>query len=184
MLDKSAASLYHLWEESRERAFGILADGKESDSGMGHFGGIDWVVLVGYFAFTMSIGFYFYRKSRSSEGFMAADRSLPGWACGLSILATYLSSISFLALPGKAYAANWNPFVFSLSLPIATWIAVKFFMPYYRRTGDVSAYARVACVPSVSLFPLALAIWLRRPLSQPDTAPRRATPALLWPASD
>ncbi|MHC4744401.1 MAG: sodium:solute symporter family protein [Planctomycetota bacterium] len=110
---------------------------------MEHFSGVDWVVLVGYFVLTMSIGFYFYRKSRSSDGFMAAGRSLPGWACGLSILATYLSSISFLALPGKAYAANWNPFVFSLSLPIATWIAVKFFMPYYRRTGDVSAYAHL-----------------------------------------
>lgn len=110
---------------------------------MEHFSGVDWVVLVGYFALTMSIGFYFYRKSRSSEEFMAAGRSLPGWACGLSILATYLSSISFLALPGKAYAANWNPFVFSLSLPIATWIAVKFFMPYYRRTGDISAYAHL-----------------------------------------
>jgi SSS family solute:Na+ symporter len=110
---------------------------------MGHFSGIDWIVLVVYFAGTMSIGFYFYRKSRSCDAFMAAGRSLPGWACGLSILATYLSSISFLALPGKAYSANWNPFVFSLSLPIATWVAVKFFMPYYRRTGDVSAYAHL-----------------------------------------
>lgn len=110
---------------------------------MEHFTAFDWLVLIGYFALTMSIGFYFYRKSRSSDVFMAAGRSLPGWACGLSILATYLSSISFLALPGKTYAANWNPFVFSLSLPIATWIAVKFFMPYYRRTGDVSAYAHL-----------------------------------------
>ena len=110
---------------------------------MEHVSGIDWAVLALYFLGTMSIGFYFYRKSRSCEGFMAAGRSLPGWACGLSILATYLSSISFLALPGKAYVANWNPFVFSLSLPIATWVAVKFFMLYYRRTGDVSAYAHL-----------------------------------------
>jgi len=110
---------------------------------MDHFSAIDWIVLVAYFVGTMSIGFYFYRKSRSCDAFMVAGRSLPGWACGLSILATYLSSISFLALPGKAYMANWNPFVFSLSLPIATWVAVKFFMPYYRRTGDVSAYAHL-----------------------------------------
>ena len=110
---------------------------------MEHFSGLDWIVLVAYFAGTMSIGFYFYRKTRSCDAFMAAGRALPGWACGLSILATYLSSISFLALPGKAYMANWNPFVFSLSLPIATWVAVRFFMPYYRRTGDVSAYAHL-----------------------------------------
>jgi SSS family solute:Na+ symporter len=105
-----------------------------------HFTLIDWIVLVVYFCGTMGIGIYFYRKSRTTEGFTAADRSVPGWAVGLSIFATYLSSISFLALPGKAYATNWNPFVFSLSLPIATWIAVRFFMPYYRKSGEVSAY--------------------------------------------
>jgi len=108
-----------------------------------HFTGIDWTVLAVYFTATMGIGFYFHRKSRSTDGFTAGGRSLPGWACGLSILATYLSSISFLALPGKAYAANWNPFVFSLSLPITIWIAVRYFLPYYRRTGEVSAYAHL-----------------------------------------
>ncbi len=108
-----------------------------------YFSVIDWGVLGVYFVGTMSIGFYFYRRSRSTEGFTAAGRSLPGWVCGLSIFATYLSSISFLALPGKAYATNWNPFVFSLSLPIATWVAVRYFMPYYRASGEVSAYAHL-----------------------------------------
>jgi solute:Na+ symporter, SSS family len=104
---------------------------------------LDRWVLVLYFAGTISLGFYFYRRSRSIEGFTAGRRSLPGWACGLSIFATYLSSISFLALPGKSFAANWNAFVFSLSLPPAVWIAVRFFMPYYRRTNEVSAYAHL-----------------------------------------
>jgi SSS family solute:Na+ symporter len=108
-----------------------------------YFTEIDWFVLIIYFAGTMSIGFYFYRRSRSREGFTAAGRALPGWVCGLSIFATYLSSISFLGLPGKSYADNWNPFVFSLSLPIATWIAVRFFMPYYRKTGEISAYVHL-----------------------------------------
>ncbi|RPJ83427.1 MAG: sodium:solute symporter, partial [Acidobacteria bacterium] len=108
-----------------------------------HFTGIDWAVLAAYFAATMGVGFHFHRHSRSTEGFTAASRSLPGWACGLSIFATYVSSISFLALPGKAYVANWNPFVFSLSLPLATWVAVRYFLPYYRRTGEVSAYAHL-----------------------------------------
>jgi len=108
-----------------------------------HFTGIDWMVLAAYFAATMGVGFYFHRRSRSTEGFTAAGRSLPGWACGLSIFATYLSSISFLALPGKAYASNWNSFVFTLSLPLATCVAVRYFLPYYRRTGEVSAYAHL-----------------------------------------
>lgn len=106
-----------------------------------HFTALDWGVLAAYFVATMSIGFYFWRRSRSTEGFTVASRSLPGWVCGLSIFATYLSSISYLALPGKSFADNWNPFVFSLSIPIATWIAVRWFLPYYRASGEVSAYA-------------------------------------------
>ncbi len=110
-----------------------------------HFAPLDWMVLVAYFFGTMSIGFYFFYKdkSRSMEGFTVASRSLPGWVCGLSIFATFLSSISFLALPGKAFSSNWNPFVFSLSLPIAAWVAVKWFIPYYRKSDEISAYAHL-----------------------------------------
>ncbi len=106
-----------------------------------HFTPLDWTVLIVYFAGTMSIGFYFCGKSRSTESFTAAGGSLPGWVVGLSIFATYLSSISYLALPGKSYAEDWNPFVFSLAIPVATWIAVRWFLPYYRASGEVSAYA-------------------------------------------
>ena len=105
-----------------------------------HASSLDLLVLAGYFVLTMAVGLAFSRRSRSVEGFTAADRNLPGWLTGLSILGTYVSSITFLALPAKAYATNWNAFVFSLSLPLTTWIAVRWFLPFYRRTGHVSAY--------------------------------------------
>jgi SSS family solute:Na+ symporter len=108
-----------------------------------HFTALDGFVLAGYFVITMAIGFAFWRRSRSVAGFTAAEGSLPGWLTGLSILGTYISSISFLALPGRAFAGNWNPFVFSLSLPLATWIGVKYFLPFYRNSGHVSAYAHL-----------------------------------------
>ena len=91
----------------------------------------DVAVLLIYLAGVVGFGCWFVRRSRTTEGFTAAGRSLPGWAVGLSIFGTYVSSISFLALPGKAYGGNWNPFVFSLSLPVAAWIAVRFFVPFY-----------------------------------------------------
>ncbi len=80
------------------------------------------------------------RKSGTTSEFMAAGGSLPGWAVGLSIFGTYLSSNTFLGNPGKAYAGNWNAYVFTLSLPIAAWIAAKYFVPFYRRSGEISAY--------------------------------------------
>lgn len=102
---------------------------------------LDIAVLIIYVVGITLFGLYFYRYAKTSEGFTAANRSLPGWLVGLSIFGTYLSSISFLALPGKAYGANWNAFAFSLSLPIAAYAATRWFAPLYRATTDVSAYA-------------------------------------------
>ena len=107
---------------------------------MSNLTSVDLCVLVAYFIGTLGIGVYFYRKSKSTEGFISGDRSLPGWLCGMSIFATYLSSISFIGIPGKAYADNWSFFTFSLSLPIAVFIAYKYFVPYYRKTTSISAY--------------------------------------------
>lgn len=104
------------------------------------FSGLDYVVLLAYFAGILSLGAIFYRRNRSVEQFTAAGGSLPGWLCGLSIFATYLSSISYLALPGKSFADNWNPLLYSLGIPPAAFIAVKYFVPLYRRSGEVSAY--------------------------------------------
>ena len=95
-----------------------------------HFTTLDLIVVVAYFAATLAVGMAFWKRSRSVEGFTAANGSLPGWLTGLSILGTYVSSISFLALPGKSYSSNWNSFTFSLSIPLAAWIAVRWFLPF------------------------------------------------------
>ncbi|QGJ71347.1 Sodium-dependent multivitamin transporter [Planctomycetales bacterium 10988] len=101
---------------------------------------IDLIVFIFYLAVVVAFGCWFVRKSSNSEGFMVAGGSLPGWAVGLSIFGTYLSSNTFLGVPGKAYADNYNAFVFSLSLPFAAWIATKVFVPFYRNHGQISAY--------------------------------------------
>lgn len=106
-----------------------------------YFTGIDWAVLVGYFAGILGLGLFFWKRNDSAEQFVAGGRTLSGWLCGLSIFATYLSSISYLALPGKAFVDNWNVFVYSLALPFAAAIAVRSFVPLYRRSGEISAYS-------------------------------------------
>jgi SSS family solute:Na+ symporter len=100
----------------------------------------DLVVLVVYILGVVGFGCYFVRRSRDTDHFMAAGGALPGWAVGLSIFGTYLSSNTFIGYPGAAYGGTWNRFVFSLALPIAAVIAVKFFVPFYRKAGEISAY--------------------------------------------
>lgn len=102
--------------------------------------GADTTVLVTYLAAVVAFGCWFVRRNRTPDDFMVAGRSMPAWAVGLSILGAYVSSISFLANPGASFAENWNPFVFSLTVPLAVWVAVKWFVPFYRASGEVSAY--------------------------------------------
>jgi SSS family solute:Na+ symporter len=101
---------------------------------------IDFIINIVYILATTLFGAWFVRKSKTLEGFTLADHLIPGWAIGLSLLATYLSSISFLANPGKSYTSDWRPFVFSLTLPIAIILAARFFIPLYRNTVKTTAY--------------------------------------------
>lgn len=91
----------------------------------------------------VGIGFWFSKRNKNTEQFTRASGRIPGWAIGLSIYATFLSSNTFLGVPGKAFGSNWNAFVFSLSMPLAAWVAVKYFVPFYRHTGEVSAYTHL-----------------------------------------
>ncbi len=101
---------------------------------------LDIAVLAVYIAAVVAFGCWFVRKSGTTKGFMIAGGALPAWAVGLSLFGTFLSSNTFIGVPGKAFGGNWNAFVFSLSIPIAAWIGVKYFIPFYRRSGEISAY--------------------------------------------
>ncbi len=100
----------------------------------------DLLVFVVLTAGNVLLGASFFSKNRTSDHFTAGGGKIPSWVVGMSIFATFVSSISFLALPGKAYMSNWNAFVFSLSIPVASILAYKFFVPLYRRQGNISAY--------------------------------------------
>lgn len=104
---------------------------------------LDLLLILCYLLAMVGIGVYFSRKNKSSEQFTTASASIPGWALGLSFYATFLSAITFLGDPGKSFGANWNPFVFSLSIPLAAIVATKWFVPFYRESGEISAYTHL-----------------------------------------
>ncbi|AWV97023.1 sodium:solute symporter [Arcticibacterium luteifluviistationis] len=101
---------------------------------------IDLIIFGVYLLMVLAFGLSFYKKKRSAKGFTTGEGRLPTWTLGMSVFATYVSSISFLALPGNAFLKDWNGLVFSLSIPLAAFIAVKFFVPLYRKLDSESAY--------------------------------------------
>ncbi|MEX2174005.1 MAG: sodium:solute symporter, partial [Pirellulaceae bacterium] len=64
---------------------------------------LDVGIVVAYNLAIVALGWRFWQRTSTSEQFMAAGRSLPGWAVGLSGFGSYFSSISFLANHGKAF---------------------------------------------------------------------------------
>ena len=104
---------------------------------------LDLLIIVTYLVIMLLVGIYFSRKNKTSNQFTKASGKIPGWAIGLSLYATFLSSNTFLGVPGKAFGTNWNAFVFSISMPFAAWIASKYFVPFYRNIGGVSAYTHL-----------------------------------------
>ena len=92
----------------------------------------DVLIIVLYLVAMILVGLYFSRKNKNADQFTRASGLIPGWATGLSIYATFLSSNTFLGVPGKAFGGNWNAFVFSLSMPLAAYTAARFFVPFLR----------------------------------------------------
>ena len=104
---------------------------------------IDISIIALYLLGMIGVGVYFSRKNTSTDQFTKASGHIPGWALGLSLYATFLSSNTFLGVPGKAFGSNWNSLVFSLSMPAAAWVAAKYFVPFYRKSGEISAYTHL-----------------------------------------
>jgi len=100
----------------------------------------DLVAMVAYLAVVIGLGAWAASRSRTTEGYFLGGRAMPGWAVGLSMLGTAISSVTFLAYPGSAYEGNWSRIVPGLMLPIAALLSVWLFVPFYRRTHLTSAY--------------------------------------------
>ena len=101
---------------------------------------IDLAVIVVYMAAILAIGLRFSRRQTSTERYFTAKRSIPGWATGLSLLATLISSVTFIAYPGSAYAGDWSNLVPGLMVTVVIVLVGRIIIPFYRRVVGVSVY--------------------------------------------
>lgn len=101
---------------------------------------IDTTILIVYGLVLVGMGIYFFRRTKTSEQFMVAGRGIPAWAAGLAVMSAYTSSISYIAVPGKAFDSNWHPLIFALSAIPVVWFVTKYVVPYYRKKNIISVY--------------------------------------------
>jgi len=101
---------------------------------------VDWIILGGYFVFIIWLGSYFGKKQKSSERYFLGNRRIPGWAVGMSIFATIISSWAFMALPGKSFKNDMQFLLTIAPIPLAVVISSLFIIPLFRNKIKLSAY--------------------------------------------
>src|ERR1700722_16719184 len=95
---------------------------------------LDWVVIAGYFAVNLAIGFFYMKRASGDIGeFFLSGRNVPWWLAGTSMVATTFGADTPLGVPGlicaQGIAGNWLWWSFLLS----GMLTVFFFAPLWRR---------------------------------------------------
>lgn len=101
---------------------------------------LDWSILILFFAFTLWDGIRVSGKTQSVEGLLLANRSMPWWAIGISVMATQASAISFIATTGYAYMHDMSFLQIYLGLPIAMVILCVTLVPFFHKAKIFTAY--------------------------------------------
>ncbi len=102
---------------------------------------VNWACIILYLAGMIALGAYMGRRIKDSRGFFIAEGRLGSVVVGLSLLGTYLSALTMMALPGKSFGPeNW---LWAIQLPfllITAVVITGFVLPRYRAAGVISVY--------------------------------------------
>ncbi len=101
---------------------------------------LDLLVIAIYFVAVAAIGLRFARRQKSTETYFVAGRRIPFWAMGLSVFATIISSITFIAYPGAAFSGNWNQLVPGFMAAGVLLAAGFVLVSFFRHAVGMSAY--------------------------------------------
>lgn len=104
------------------------------------FGWLNWTVLAVYLLGMLALGFYFMKREGNSEDFFKGGGRIPWWAAGISIYATMLSAITYMAYPAKAFATDWTYYPMLVTILLVSFPVIRYYLPFFRRLNVTSAY--------------------------------------------
>lgn len=107
---------------------------------MREFGALNWAILIAYLIGNLWLGYLLSKRVASAEDFYLGRRATPWWAIGISVVATYVSALSFLGGPAWAYEESLAVIAIHLNYPIVICLVVIFFLPFFFNSGVASIY--------------------------------------------
>lgn len=107
---------------------------------MESFGALNWTILIVYVLANLLLGLLVGRKIDSDQDFYLGRRQTPWWAIGISVIATYVSALSFLGGPAWAYDHGLAVMAIHLNYPLVIVLVITFFLPFFYNAGVASIY--------------------------------------------
>ncbi len=103
------------------------------------FGWLNYSTVVIYLLLMLWVGWICSKRNQTTNDYFRGGQRIPWWAAGLSIFATMLSAITYMAIPAAAYTDGWELFLANTYIVIMPLI-VFVYLPFYRRLDVTSAY--------------------------------------------
>lgn len=151
-----------LWARPAAGGKGIAFESTQIQSGKLLLRWLDWIVIVVYLGSMLGMGFYFYirEKRNSTSDFFVGGRTIPFWAAGVSLYAANTSSISFIAIPAKAFETNWQYLTNNLIAVLGLMFVAVWIVPLLRRLNlmSVFSYLETRFHPTIRMLASALCI--------------------------
>ena len=107
---------------------------------MAEFGALNWTILVTYVLLNLLLGWVLSKKVDTAEDFYLGRRTTPWWAIGISVIATYVSALSFLGGPAWSYSESLAVIAIHLNYPIVVFCVITLFLPFFFNSGVASIY--------------------------------------------
>lgn len=101
---------------------------------------VDFLIVALYLGGVTFIGIRFSRRQTSTESYFVAKRSIPAWAMGISLFATLISSVTFIAYPGSSYAKDWSMLVPGFLVLVVLALVGAIVIPFFRHAVGMSAF--------------------------------------------
>jgi len=102
--------------------------------------GVDWIIIIVYFVVVATIGAWFAKKQTSSEEFALGNRKTKWWAAAISLFASGVSTISFMALPALFACIGLVQFGGAFFILPGVFVAAFLTYPILRRLNITSTY--------------------------------------------
>jgi SSS family solute:Na+ symporter len=101
---------------------------------------VDWLVVIAYIGWVVIDGLRRSKGTDKVDGYFLANRSLPWWAVGLSVMATQMSAVTIVGTTGLGYLSGLRFVQFYFGLPLAMVILSLTVVPFFTRARVYTAY--------------------------------------------